>query len=194
MKRDRNCDVRYLNEPDGICEDGDHVAVNVMVCDGGTRRSVAFDAADHQPGYRSGERYMHAYRQYCRDAGLPEHPDPKPMRGTADGDPADRGAAYDGYVKQLTEAYKRPPAIGINDAPQPDNGSSLPEWRRHYVPDPDPAATMRGHLSTESGAESQAKRDLAWIRYRDNLANAWKSDPRAATAIERQGERWRGGR
>jgi hypothetical protein len=164
---------------DRVVEDGEVVAVNVMVCDGGARRAVAFDAADHQPGFRSGDRYMRAYAAYCRDAGLPEHPDP-----------AGRRAAYDGYVKQLTESWKRTPH---KDA-QPDTGSSLAEWRRHNVSDPDPAATMRGHLSTESSAESQAKRDLAWTRYRDNLANAWKTDPRAATEIERQGERWRGGR
>jgi len=56
------------------------------------------------------------------------------------------------------------------------------------------AETMRRHLRTEPDENAQARRDAAWAQYRDRLGNAWKTNPSAATAIERQGERWRGGR
>ena len=53
---------------------------------------------------------------------------------------------------------------------------------------------MRRHLRTEPDDNAQGRRDAAWAAYRDRLGNAWRTDPRAATAIERQGEQWRGGR
>jgi hypothetical protein len=90
----------------------------------------------------------------------------------------------------------------MNDAwrtPKPDAAEAL--LRRHLrgpdddgAPDPGDIGAVERRRLTERGAEAQRERDRAWTRYRDNLANAWKTDPRAATRIERQGERWRGGR
>ena len=90
-------------------------------------------------------------------------------------------AARDQMIQRARDAWKRPP---VRDAAEPDQGSR-PEER------------MRRHLRTEEGAEAQARRDAAWAAYRDRLGNAWRMgrvDPGAASAIERQGERWRGGR
>jgi hypothetical protein len=53
---------------------------------------------------------------------------------------------------------------------------------------------MRAHLRGNEPDDVAEIKERAWAQYRDNLQNAWKTDPRAATAIERQGERWRGGR
>jgi len=62
------------------------------------------------------------------------------------------------------------------------------------APDPGDVRAVERRSLTERGAEAQRERDLAWRRYCDNLQNAWKTNPRAAVQIERQGERWRGGR
>jgi hypothetical protein len=91
-----------------------------------------------------------------------------------------RRAALDAraeYVKRLSDSWR----LSGRDAPQPDLGSR-------------PDELMRSHLQTESNAELQGKRDRIWAQYRDQLANAWRTNPQAASAIERQGEQWRGGR
>jgi hypothetical protein len=75
------------------------------------------------------------------------------------------------YLANLQDAWRTP----HRDAAEPDS-SSPPVMRRHLEPD-----------------NAQARRDAAWASYRDRLSQAW-CDPRSATAIERQGERWRGGR
>jgi hypothetical protein len=81
--------------------------------------------------------------------------------------------AYDQMCRRLEQAW-RTPARG---ASQPDTGSS--------------PARDASHLRT---GDAQAKRDDAYQQYVDRLTNAWKTDPNAATAIEQQGEKWRGGR
>jgi hypothetical protein len=109
-----------------------------------------------------------------------------------------RTAAYDGYVKRLTEAWKpsrpvnptaafarvgfRPPA---RDAAEPDNASS--------------AEIMRRHLRTEPDDDLQQRKDKAYADYVARISEAWRSppggaDPGAATRIERQAEQWRHGR
>jgi hypothetical protein len=88
-------------------------------------------------------------------------------------------ASYRAMCARLQHSWRSPPNAS-RDAPQPDNSS--------------PAAVMRRHLRTDSDHENQAHRDRAWADYRDRLSNAWRTDPRAGTAIERQGEAWRGGR
>ena len=59
-----------------------------------------------------------------------------------------------------------------------------------------PAAVMRRRTEPDepSAADHQARRDAIWNDYKTRLGNAWKTDPNAATQIERRGERWRGGR
>jgi hypothetical protein len=82
------------------------------------------------------------------------------------------------YLAGLQDAWRTP----HGDAAEPDNSS--------------PAAVMRRHLAEpdEPDADVQARRDAIWNDYKTRLGNAWKTDPRAASAIEQQGERWRGGR
>jgi hypothetical protein len=105
-------------------------------------------------------------------------------------------AARDRWIADMCSAWKRPLA---RDAAEPDATEQL--LARHLrgpddngALDPDDIRAVERRRLTERSAEAQRERDLAWTRYRYNLANAWKTDPRAATAIERQGERWRGGR
>jgi hypothetical protein len=112
---------------------------------------------------------------------------------------AKRWEARDAMIRRAEQAWRTPD----RDAAEPDLGSRPEELLRRHLwgkPDDDgasdpgnPSAVMRRHL-TKRDEQAQRERDLAWTRYRDNLANAWKTNPRAATAIERQGERWRGGR
>jgi hypothetical protein len=106
-------------------------------------------------------------------------------------------AARDAWIKQTTEAWRTP----ARDVAQPDLGSR-PEEVMHRKPDddgaPDPgdvAAVERRRL-TERGAEAHRQRDAAWQQYKDRLSNAWRgrTDPSRASEIEREGERWRGGR
>jgi L-ascorbate metabolism protein UlaG (beta-lactamase superfamily) len=63
---------------------------------------------------------------------------------------------------------------------------------------PELIALARGgrHLSTEpdDADDAQGRRDAAWAQYRDRLQSAWRTNPNAATQIERQGEQWRGGK
>jgi hypothetical protein len=87
---------------------------------------------------------------------------------------ARRTAAYDAMVRRLQDAWRLRP----KDAAEPDAGTEL----------------LRRHLRTEPDDNAQARRDAAWARYRDQLGRAWQADPGRATAIERQGEQWRGGR
>ena len=163
MRRHTNDD-----DDDDALHDGGSVRVPMFLMDTVPAR-FAFDAVDHQPGYRTGERYRRAYADYCRDAGLPEADSAERVRREARAD----------YIRRLSDAWKRPPRAAW-DAAQPDLGSRPEELRRH--------------LRTEPDDDAQARRDRAWADYCDRVSNAWRTDPRAATAIERQGERWRGGR
>ena len=83
------------------------------------------------------------------------------------------------YIRRLSDAWKRPPRAAW-DAAEPDLGSRPEELRRH--------------LRTEPDDDAQARRDRAWADYCDRLSNSWRTNPRAATVIERQAERLRGGR
>jgi len=96
--------------------------------------------------------------------------------------------ARDQMIERATSAWRLPQRDPHKDAAEPDAGS--------------PPGVMRAHLRgtdpdepDEPDADDvQGRRDAIWNDYKTRLANAWKTDPRAATAIERQGERWRGGR
>jgi hypothetical protein len=83
------------------------------------------------------------------------------------------------YLANLRDAWRSPARRAV-DNDQPDLTSRPGEVRRH--------------LRTEPDDNVQARRDAAWAAYKDQLSNAWRTDPRAATAIERQAEQWRGGR
>jgi hypothetical protein len=110
-------------------------------------------------------------------------------------DDADRKrAAYETYCAKLRDSWKSRPM----DAGEPSNSSSPAEWnahRRDVEPDHDAGRVLRGHLQTERNEENQRRRDLAWNDYKTRLAGAWqrgRTDPRAATEIEQQREKWLG--
>jgi hypothetical protein len=101
------------------------------------------------------------------DAGMPPHV--RDARARAN-------AAYDAMCARLTNAWRTP--------------------GRDADPDSDGAARLRQHPGAD---EVEAKRRAARQAYVDQLTNAWRTptgqgDPGCATAIERQGEMWRGGR
>ena len=160
---------RHDDDDDDALRDGESVRTPMWLMDGVQRAIAGLDLSDHQPGYRTGERYRRAYADYCRDAGLPEPDSAERVRREARAD----------YIRRLSDAWKRPPRAA-SDAAEPDLGSRPEELRRH--------------LRTEPDDDAQARRDRAWADYCDRASNAWRTNPRAATAIERQGERWRGGR
>jgi hypothetical protein len=100
-----------------------------------------------------------------------------------------RQAAYDAYVRRLTNAWRTP----TRDFAEPDTVTR-------------PEDLARRHLRTDPDDDAQARRDAAYRNYTTRLTEAWKNppgvaraergrtDPRAASRIERQGEQWRGGR
>ena len=126
----------------------------------------AFDA--HRPGFRFAPR---AQRQSVCDA-------------------------RDQYVRQLTDAWRRTPTRTTRDAAEPDMGTRPDElaMRRHMfgasgLPDP-----STSHAMEFQGEQAQRRRDAAWVRYRDGLANAWRggrTDPRRAAQEESRLERWK---
>jgi hypothetical protein len=78
-------------------------------------------------------------------------------------------------------------------SPSPNRTSGLPTGStRHPTRDAEP--DLSRHLRTEPDDDAQARRDAAAAEYAANLSNAWKTNPRAAVAIERIGEQTRGGR
>jgi hypothetical protein len=87
-------------------------------------------------------------------------------------------AAYDEMCKRATEAWRTP----VRDAAEPDASTELP--KRHLGSEPD----------EDDAARAEKIRERTRAEYLDQLQNAWRTNPQAATAIERQGERWRGGR
>jgi hypothetical protein len=111
-------------------------------------------------------------------------------------------AARDTWIKQTCDAWKRTPT---RDTAEPDAAEAV--LRRAPAPHDDPEAALRRHLfgPDDDGApdpgdigaveRQQRERDLAWNRYRENLAKAWRTNPRAAPRIEREAEsaKWRHG-
>jgi hypothetical protein len=83
-------------------------------------------------------------------------------------------------VRRLENAWRSPPA---RDAAEPDIGSP-------------PGELIRQHMRTDPDDDAQARRDRAYQDYTTRLSEAWKgaAPGAAASQIERQGERWRGGR
>jgi hypothetical protein len=174
----------YIND-DEICEDGQSFRVPLLLCDTARfeprplSRLSDLSTADldrHRPGYRLSDG------EASKSTNLT---DLDAARDAAQ-------AARDRWIADMCSAWKRPLA---RDAAEPDAAEQL--LARHLGKPDDEGAPDPGNIRAVERrrlTEAQRERDLAWIRYRDNLANAWKTDPHAATAIERQGERWRGGR
>jgi hypothetical protein len=209
-----------LDLDDRIVEDGETVRVPMMILDA---------ARDHQPGYRvSAASESRNFRDLdaLRDAARRERTR---------------------WISRMGDAWKTGPLnrtnlsevnqSALSERHEPDNSSSLAQWREHRgepddASEPDTgsrpwelAAHERGEPDHDLGAamaRHQRRRDDAWSRYRDNLGQAWRnrgdyasvkprivgagpksmvvdpgtgrSDPGAATEIEKQRREWHGGR
>jgi hypothetical protein len=162
-------------------------------------RAVTFDAADHQPGYRTDDaRYMQAYRRYCTDAGLP-HPD-----ADLDATVRDARAARSRWIADMSEAWRGPqrdmnPAGGFTcpechgtgidpdgDSPDgrcdecagvgyietPNVGSSFQRRDPGRAPDPDLRMAARGARST---ADTRAAATAEYYRMCARLRDAWRT-------------------
>jgi len=196
---------RYLDLDDDDCEvkDGESVSSPVYLMD--TTPVADADLSYHRPGYRVSDAASES--RNLRDLDV--------LR-----DAARRERSR--WIARMVDSWKTPPLNKtdpreINQSAlafrhEPDNASSLTEWREHMrrpddgsepdlgsrpweiaahergEPDHDIAAAMRRH---------QRRRDAAWNSYKDRISRAYlqgRTDPSRATEIERQGERWRHGR
>src|SRR5262249_43434314 len=170
--RNRNA---YRFDDDEEIEDGHSVRVPMQVMDGS--RVYLTDTVSFEDGQPHFLRAVDAASESSNfeDLESPRLGDLDALRDAA-------GAARDQWIADMCDAWKRPPT---RDAYQPDLGSRPEElMRRHLWGPDDDGAPERG--------EAQRERDRAWTRYRDDLQNAWKTKPRAATAVENRLERERG--
>jgi hypothetical protein len=214
--RDR---FRVRDDDDGICADGERVSVPLALMDGQpmttpARPGFATLDAEQVAARRSArqemiDRSVTAWRMDARKKPPKDDPD------DPDGDEiehewepefdarAARKAARDGYIARLTDAWRSPV-----DAAQPDLGTP-------------PDELMRRHLKSDPDDDVAARKERAYQDYTTSLSNAWRNppgvlpqqsslvgpgtagmiravsspDPAArAEAIERLGEKTRGGR
>jgi hypothetical protein len=281
MRNKRDAALRAIGDEE--VEDGRSVRVPMMLMDGrrpGLDLADAQRAVMRQPmtPWRSGYALLTdeqvAARQAARQGMIDRATSAwrmdakrrKPDNDDEDGDNNDRKRAADagdqrkaaiaarnGYVKRLTDAWKRPPT---RDFAEPDAHSYQWEWQRHMrnmsagdpysVTDPDRAKAVESQLEITCGkrdltprspnhgnvsagpgsdvteADVEKRRQRQHAEFSRQLENAWKNppgisprenaivgagprsrvvgptrgytDPPAALRIERQGERWRGGR
>ena len=197
---------RRIDDDDNIVRDGESVSVRVNLTDtvrfdeDGRERFVrneaardartrkakppdddddgddgdnTIDAADHRPGFRHA---TDAVRAAVRDARQE-------------------------MIDRATSAWRCTPqqpqrATRSRDA-EPDMGTSPDElmMRRHMFGAPGLPDPSTSHAMEFQGEQAQRRRDAAWVRYRDGLANAWRggrTDPRRAAQEESRLERWKG--
>jgi hypothetical protein len=162
-----------------------------IIPDGASTRvpMLLMDGREQQPGYRASDAAsgsdLSDFEAVLRDAQ------------------AAARRSRDAYVKRLTDAWRTPPwrpGAPARDAAEPSIHSPPEELlRRHLQPAPlphsDPGAAMAHHLSGPGpgeGAAAQRERDAAYARYVNKLESAWKTSPKAASAIESELERTRG--
>jgi hypothetical protein len=197
----------YIDD-DEIVRDGQSVKVPMTIMD--ARRSVSFDAAAHQPGYRTDTAsYLEAYRRSCADVAPPSY-------RVSDAAVSDVRAARSAWIEDMTAAWKadarkkKPPDDDDDDDDDGDEPISKSSrstdprtvardayvkhltdaWKRTPVRDaaqPDlstpPDDLMRRHTSDPNDpAAAQARRDRVYANYRTSLSNAWRSGPGAAPA------------
>jgi hypothetical protein len=133
------------------------------------------DAADHRPGFRYA---TDAVRAAVRDA-------------------------REEMIRRATDAWRTPQqpqrAVRSRDGAEPDMGARPGEamMHRHMFGAPGLGDPSTSHAMEFQGEQAQRRRDAAWSRYRDGLANAWRggrTDPRRAAQVEGLQERWRHGR
>jgi hypothetical protein len=188
--KNRNRDA-YLDDEE--IEDGRTVRVPMMIMDG--NRVNLTDTVRFDDG---GPHFVRAADAASESSNF-EDLDAGQAARLADLDAARDAVrvARDRWIAEMCDAWKRPPA---RDAAEPDAGERV-------LPHNDPAGAMRRHLfgpdddaapdpgDVRAVERQQRERDLAWNRYRENLANAWRTNPRAAPRIEREAEsaKWRHG-
>src|SRR5262249_9400715 len=164
------------DDDDDVVRDGESVRVPVFLVD-----TIRFED--------DGPRFLRMADEAVRDTGAATRDaDHRPgFRYATDAARAAVRAARDEMIRRAQKASRTP----HRDAGQPDLGTRPEElmMRRHLFGAPGAPDPGDVHAVELRGEQAQRERDRAWSRYRDDLANAWKTNPRAATAIERRGER-----
>jgi hypothetical protein len=180
----------YHFDDDEEIEDGHSVRVPMMIMDG--NRVNLSDTVRFEDGQPHFVRAVDAASEFSNFEEV-ESRDLDALRDAA-------RAARDQWIERMCDAWRTPPR-GARDAAEPNAAEALP------APHNDPGAALRRHLfgPDDDGApdpgdvraveRQQRERDLAWNRYRDDLQNAWKANPRAAPRIEleAESEKWRHG-
>jgi hypothetical protein len=197
--KNRNRDSYHFDDDDEI-EDGHSVRVPMMIMDG--NRVNLIDTVRFEDGQ---PHFLRTANAASESSNFEDFKSPRLGDLNAARDAA--RAARDQWIERMCDAWRTPQRA--RDAAEPDAAEAL--LRRAPAPHDDPAAALRRHLfgPDDDGApgpgdigaverrltEQQRERDRAWARYRDNLANAWKTNPRAASQIEREAEseKWRHG-
>jgi hypothetical protein len=168
--KNRNRDSYHFDDDDEI-EDGHSVRVPMMIMDGNRVNlsdTVRFDG---------GQPHFVRMADTASESTIEDLESPRDLDALRDA----ARAARDQWIERMCDAWRTPQ----RDAAAPDLGSRPEElMRRHLFGPDDDGAPERG--------EAQRERDRAWQRYRDDLQNAWKTKPRAATAVENRLERERG--
>jgi hypothetical protein len=211
-RRRRRTDDAYVEERDEVIEDGGVVRCPVVLMDSMQRR-VAFDAANHQPGYRfaaAADATVRDARRHAldaRDAMIKRAENAwrsdarrKPPDDDDDDDDDDdtnsrersrdardaRAAATASYIAmcaRLRDAWRSSPSR--DGAGGPDAEALLARHLRGDEPDDD----------DDNGNNTADLREQSYAAYKDQLENAWRggrTDPSRAVEVERRLERERG--
>jgi hypothetical protein len=199
----RRTDDQYIDPDDNIARDGETVSVRVNLTD-----TVRFDehGREHFVRMADARRKARPPDDDDDDDGGDDTMDASTINA-ADYRPGFRFArpraqrrsvcdARDEYVRQLTDAWRRTPTRTTRDAAEPDMGTRPDElmMRRHMFGAPGLPDPSTSHAAEFQGEQAQRRRDAAWVRYRDGLANAWRggrTDPRRAAQEESRLERWK---
>jgi hypothetical protein len=189
-----------IDDDDNIARDGETVSVRVNLTD-----TVRFD----EDGREHFVRMADAHRKKPPDdddddttdaADIDVHDYQPGYRLTTDAARAKARAARQGMIDRATSAWRRQPQrasdMRSRDAAEPDLGTRPDElmMRRHMFGAPGLPDPSTSHAAEFQGEQAQRRRDAAWVRYRDGLANAWRggrTDPRRAAQEESRLERWK---
>ena len=111
---------------------------------------------------------------------------------------ATQRAVFDAYAHQpgfvsVSDAKVRDAQRMARDARQTWIRGLQDAWRTPHkdASEPDAAeAFLKSHLRTEPDDNARARRDRQYAEYCDRIANAWRTNPQAANAVERQRRQW----
>jgi hypothetical protein len=155
------------DDADEMVRDGERVRCPMYLMDSMQRR-IAFDAASHQPGYRSVDSAtVRDARRMARDA-------------------------REEMIRRLTDAWRTP----VRDAAEPDASERL--LRRHLgnerpdeKPDDDAQARRDRQWAEYCDRVSNAWRSPGGTAAPEAHGRLWRAEPsHSAGAIERQREQW----